>query len=42
MSGNGDEKLVERALEGAIARRCPKAELLHHRDRGSQYTSQAY
>jgi len=42
MSGNCDEKLVERALDQAIARRHPKAGLLHHSDRGSQYTSQAY
>jgi putative transposase len=42
MSGNCDEKLVERALDQAIARRRPKAGLLHHSDRGSQYTSQAY
>jgi putative transposase len=42
MSGNCDEKLVECALDQAIARRRPKAGLLHHSDRGSQYTSQAY
>ncbi len=42
MSGNCDEKLIERALDQAIARRRPKAGLLHHSDRGSQYTSQAY
>jgi putative transposase len=42
MSGNCDEKLVEHALDQAIARRRPKAGLLHHSDRGSQYTSQAY
>jgi putative transposase len=42
MSGNCDEELVERALNQAIARRRPKAGLLHHSDRGSQYTSQAY
>jgi putative transposase len=42
MSGNCDEELVERALDQAIARRRPKAGLLHHSDRGSQYTSQAY
>ncbi len=42
MSGNCDEKLVERALDQAIARRHPKAGLLHHSDRGSQYTSQVY
>ncbi len=42
MSGNCDEKLVERALEQALTRRRPSAGLLHHSDRGSQYTSQAY
>jgi putative transposase len=42
MSGNCDEKLIERALDQALARRRPKAGLLHHSDRGSQYTSQAY
>jgi len=42
MLGNCDEKLVERALDQAIARRHPKAGLLHHSDRGSQYTSQVY
>src|SRR5207302_2009326 len=40
--GNCDEKLVEHALEQALARRHPKAGLLHHSDRGSQYTSNAY
>jgi putative transposase len=42
MSGNCDEDLVEHALDQALARRCPKAGLLHHSDRGSQYTSRAY
>jgi transposase InsO family protein len=42
MSGNCDEKLVEHALEQALARRRPEAGLLHHSDRGSQYTSCAY
>jgi putative transposase len=42
MSGNCDEELVERALDMALARRCPQAGFLHHSDRGSQYTSQAY
>ena len=42
MSGNCDENLVERALKHALARRRPKAGLLHHSDRGSQYTSQTY
>ena len=42
MSGSCDEKLVERALDQAVARRRPKAGLLHHSDRGSPYTSRAY
>lgn len=42
MSGNCDEELVERALDQALARRCPRSGLLHHSDRGSQYTSHAY
>ena len=41
-SGNCDEKLVERALEQALARRRPQAGLLHHSDRGRKSTSQAY
>jgi transposase InsO family protein len=42
MSGNCDEKLVERAIDQALARRRPTGRLLHHSDRGSQYTSHAY
>ncbi len=42
MSGDCDEQLREKALEQALARRRPQAVLLHHSDRGSQYTSQAY
>lgn len=42
MSGHCDEELVERALNQALARRKPRSGLLHHSDRGSQYTSQAY
>jgi putative transposase len=42
MSGNCDEELVERALDLALARRRPDPGLLHHSDRGSQYTSRAY
>lgn len=42
MSGNCDEQLVEHALDQALARRRPTAGLLHHSDRGSQYTSRAY
>lgn len=37
-----DELLVETALRMALARRRPEAGLLHHTDRGSQYTSRAY
>ena len=42
MSANCDEELAESALEMALARRRPEAGLLHHSDRGSQYTSRAY
>jgi putative transposase len=42
MSDRCDEVLVETALRMALARRRPGAGLLHHTDRGSQYTSQAY
>lgn len=42
MSASCDEDLVGRALDMALARRRPKAGLLHHSDRGSQYTSRAY
>jgi len=42
MSSNCDEDLIEQALDLALARRRPKPGLLHHSDRGSQYTSQVY
>jgi transposase InsO family protein len=42
MSANCDEDLAGRALDMALARRRPEAGLLHHSDRGSQYTSRAY
>lgn len=42
MSANCDEALAESALNMALARRRPNAGLLHHSDRGCQYTSQAY
>ena len=42
MSAHCDEELAEKALQMALARRRPSAGLLHHSDRGSQYTSQAY
>jgi transposase InsO family protein len=35
-------ELVESALDMAITHRCPSPDLLHHSDRGSQYTSAAY
>ena len=35
-------ELVETALDMALQQRQPDADLLHHSDRGSQYTSQAY
>jgi transposase InsO family protein len=34
--------LVEDALHMAVTRRCPAPGLLHHSDRGTQYTSAAY
>lgn len=42
MSASCNEELVARALQMAIGRRCPQAGLLHHSDRGSQYTSHIY
>jgi transposase InsO family protein len=42
MSACCDEELVENALKMAAIRRHPKAGLLHHSDRGCQYTSRAY
>jgi putative transposase len=42
MAANQDTTLVLQALQMAIARRCPEAELLHHSDRGSTYTSATY
>jgi putative transposase len=37
-----DEHLVTLALRMALARRHPQAGLLHHSDRGSEYTSRGY
>ncbi len=37
-----DEELVAKAFQMALARRRPQAGLLHHSDRGCQYTSHAY
>lgn len=42
MGTHRDAELVEQALLMALARRHPHAGLLHHSDRGSQYTSASY
>ncbi len=42
MASHREESLVEAALWMALGRRQPAEELLHHSDRGSQYTSLAY
>lgn len=42
MDATFDTLLVERALSMALAQRKPGAGLLHHSDRGCQYTSEAY
>lgn len=42
MAAHRDGVLVEQALHMAFVRRHPEAGLLHHSDRGSQYTSGSY
>ena len=42
LSAVNDRHLTIRALESAIRRRCPGAELLHHSDQGSTYASEDY
>jgi putative transposase len=42
MASVQDEALVQTALHMALTRRHPTAGLLHHSDRGSQYTSTGY
>jgi putative transposase len=42
MAATRDEGLVHAALHMALLRRRPGPGLIHHSDRGSQYTSQAY
>ncbi len=42
MASTEDEALVELALRMAVARRNPEAGLLHHSDRGSEFTSDRY
>jgi transposase InsO family protein len=42
MAETDDAHLVQEALRMALGRREPQAELLHHSDQGSEYTSDAY
>lgn len=42
MSEHCDETLVTCALQMALARRVPAERMVHHSDRGSQYTSKGY
>jgi putative transposase len=42
MAATEDEQLVELALRMAVAQRHPPAGLLHHSDRGSEFTSDRY
>jgi putative transposase len=42
MGEQNDANLVEMAWRMAVANRHPPRELLHHSDRGSQYTSESY
>ena len=42
MAATFDSELIEQALSMAVTHRQPEAGLLHHSDRGCQYTSEAY
>ena len=42
LSAVNDRKLVIKALEMALRRRCPDSGLLHHSDQGSPYASEDY
>lgn len=42
MAATEDARLLEQALRMALGRREPRADLLHHSDQGSEYTSDAY
>jgi len=42
MASTEDEQLVELALRMAVAQRHPEAGLMHHSDRGSEFTSDRY
>ena len=42
MSAHCDARLVQNALHMALSHRQPRADLLHHSDRGSQYAAHSY
>src|SRR5262249_27006836 len=42
LSAVNDRRLVIKALEMALRRRCPDSRLLHHSDQGSPYASEDY
>lgn len=42
MGHHHDAELVKRALQMALSQRQPKAGLVHHSDRGSEYASKSY
>jgi putative transposase len=42
MADRMNTQLVEKAWKMAVANRRPQVDLLHHSDRGCQYTSEAY
>lgn len=42
LSAVNDRRLVLKALDMALLRRCPAAKLLHHSDQGSTYASEDY
>ncbi|MGD0053437.1 MAG: IS3 family transposase, partial [Vulcanimicrobiaceae bacterium] len=42
LSAVNDRKLVIKALDMALRRRCPDSRLLHHSDQGSTYASEDY
>lgn len=42
MDEHMEASLVQQAWHMAVAQRCPSADLLHHSDQGSQYTSEIY
>jgi len=42
MDEHMEASLVQKAWNMAVSQRCPSADLLHHSDQGSQYTSELY